>query len=122
MEIPYRLVSVQRSASFPNRYDPLVGSLEQEGKTPVKNGKTRESSSLVHHVPGMLPSQTNYSSTFVENSKLKRLLLKVEKDIDKLQSAKEKRKSSATRMIRALRVSLLFRCKIRCRPNMVLFR
>lgn len=57
-----------------------------------------------YRVSGMLPWQTNYSSTFVENSKLKRLLLKVEKDIEKLQSAKEKRKSSATKIIRVVRV------------------
>ncbi|CAM9478676.1 unnamed protein product [Ascophyllum nodosum] len=49
-------------------------------------------------------SKTDYSSTFVENSKLRRLLLKVEKSIEKEKSAKEKRRKSTEKVIRAIRV------------------
>lgn len=48
--------------------------------------------------------QTNYTSTFVENSKLKRLLLKIEKDIEQLQLEKAKREKSAGRVTRTLMV------------------
>lgn len=51
-----------------------------------------------------LPQQTNYSSTFVENSKLKRLLLKVEKDIGKIQAGKDTRQKATAKAIRAVRV------------------
>lgn len=54
-----------------------------------------------------LSPQTNYSSTFVENSKLKRLLLKIEKDIEQLQAQKARREKSASKLIRALLVSTL---------------
>ncbi|CAM9490856.1 unnamed protein product [Pylaiella littoralis] len=49
-------------------------------------------------------AKTNYTSTFVENSKLKRLLLKVEKDLEKMQSAKDRRQKAASKAVRAARV------------------
>lgn len=50
------------------------------------------------------PHQTDYTSTFVENSKLRRQLLKVEKDAERLQSAKERDFKSATKTVRIARV------------------
>lgn len=54
--------------------------------------------------------QTSYTSTFVENSKLKRLLLKTEKEIERHHAAKDKRQKSAAKAVRAVRV----RCYIWC--------
>eukprot|EP00903_Cladosiphon_okamuranus_P006857 g6678.t1 len=49
-------------------------------------------------------AKTNYTSTFVENSKLKRLLLKVDKDLERIQSARERRNKAVTKAVRAVRV------------------
>lgn len=49
-------------------------------------------------------SQTNYTATFVENSKLKRLLLKAEKDLERIQSARDRRLKSVAKAVRAVRV------------------
>ncbi|CAM9917902.1 unnamed protein product [Ectocarpus sp. 4 AP-2014] len=49
-------------------------------------------------------AKTNYTATFVENSKLKRLLLKAEKDLERIQSARDRRLKSVAKAVRAVRV------------------
>ncbi|CAM9566687.1 unnamed protein product [Laminaria digitata] len=49
-------------------------------------------------------TKTDYTSTFVENSKLRRQLLKVEKDAERLQSGKERDFKAATKYVRVARV------------------
>eukprot|EP00904_Undaria_pinnatifida_P000359 jgi/Undpi1/10323/HiC_scaffold_28.g12774.m1 len=51
-------------------------------------------------------TKTDYTSTFVENSKLRRQLLKVEKEAEKIQAGKERKFKSATKTVRVARVGV----------------